>query len=70
MNRYIYGMRLRGASIGTMPSKGIVEIKNDRATCDSYGQAKGRYYHSIVSYCRELTAKEQGDYEMDLLGVE
>lgn len=70
MNRYIYGMRERGASIGAMPGKGIIEIKNDRKTCDRYGQAKGRYYHSIVSYSRMLTAKEMEAYDMDYLEVQ
>lgn len=70
MNRYIYGLRLRGASIGTIPTKGVMEIINDRERCDQYGQAKGRYYHSIVTYCRQLTAKEMEQYELDYLGVE
>lgn len=70
MNRYIYGMRERGASIGAMPGKGIIEIKNDRKTCDHYGQIKGRYYHSIISYFRELTAKEMEDFDIDFLEVQ
>lgn len=70
MNRYIYGLRQRPASIGAMPAKGIMEIKNDRPTCDKYGLAKGRYYHSIISYFRELTAKEMDEYDMDLLEVQ
>lgn len=70
MNRYIYGMKLRGASIGTIPSKGIIEIINDRKRCDKYGQEKGKYYHSVLTYCRQLTPKEMEDYELDYLGVE
>lgn len=70
MNRYIYGLRKRPASIGSIPAKGIIEIKKDRATCDYYGQIKGRYYHSIISYFRELTAKEMDEYDMDLLEVQ
>ena len=70
MNRYIYGLRKRPASIGSIPAKGIIEIKKDRKTCDYYGQIKGRYYHSIISYFRELTAKEMDEYDMDLLEVQ
>lgn len=70
MNRYIYGLRNRPASIGSIPARGIIEIKKDRKTCDYYGQIKGRYYHSIISYFRELTAKEMDEYDMDLLEVQ
>ena len=70
MNRYIYGLRKRPASIGSIPAKGIIEIKKDRKTCDYYGQIKGRYYHSIISHFRELTAKEMDEYDMDLLEVQ
>lgn len=70
MKRYIYGLRLRGASIGTIPTKGIIEIINDRKHCDKYGQERGRYYHSVVTYYRQLTEKELEQYELDYLGVE
>ena len=70
MNRFIYGLRKRPASIGSIPARGIIEIKKDRKTCDHYGQIKGRYYHSIISYFRELTAKEMDEYDMDLLEVQ
>ena len=70
MNRYIYGLRNRPASIGSIPARGIIEIKKDRATCDHYGQIKGRYYHSIISYFRELTAKEMEDFDIDFLEVQ
>lgn len=70
MNRYIYGLRQKPASIGAIPAKGVLEIINDRKRCDTYGQAHGRYYHSVVTYYRMLTAKEQEEFEMDYLGVE
>lgn len=70
MTAYIYGTRLRGASIGAIPAKGVLEIINDRKVCDDYGQRRGRYYHSIVTYCRRLTAKEMDEFEMDCLGAE
>lgn len=70
MKRYIYGLRLRGASIGTIPTKGIIEIINDRKRCDKYGQERGRYYHSVVTYYRQLAEKEMEQYELDYLGVE
>lgn len=68
MNRYIYGMRLRGASVGTIPTKGIIEIINDPKRIKKYG--KGREYHSVLTYCRQLTPKEMEQYELDYLGVE
>lgn len=68
MNRFIYGTRLRGASVGTIPTKGIIEIINDPKRIEKYG--KGRRYHSVVTYCRQLTPKEMDEYEIDYLGVE
>lgn len=67
---YTYGMRLRPASIGAIPAKGIMEIINDRKQCDEWGRKKGRCYHSLLSYCRELTPKEMDEYELDFLEVD
>lgn len=57
MSRYVYGMRLRGASPGAQPKEGLVEIQN----------SDGRYY-SILTYDRKLTSKERTDYELDYIG--
>lgn len=52
-----YGMRLRGFSPGCQPMNGFVERIDDNT---------GKY-HDILVYDRELTAKEQVDYELDEL---
>ena len=55
---YIYGMRLRGFSIGCQPMKSLVLASEDKS---------GEYY-DILSYARPLTDKEVNDYELDCLG--
>jgi len=60
MKTYIYGMRLRGFSIGCQPKEGFVERRDD---------ISGLYYDVIV-YNRKLTNKELDDYELDYLGEE
>lgn len=55
---YLYGMRLRGFSIGCQPMHGLVDRQDD---------ATGRY-HDILVYDRELTEKELKDYELDFIG--
>lgn len=57
MSRYIYGMRLRGASPGAQPKEGLTEIQD----------GDGRYYN-ILAYERKLTSKERTDYELDYIG--
>ena len=57
---YLYGMRLRGFSIGCQPKEGFVERRDD---------ITGLYYDVIV-YERKLTKKELDDYELDYLGEE
>lgn len=52
---YVYGMRLRGFSIGCQPMNGFV--------C-AYDDPNGKY-HSIIVYDRELTQKEIRQYELD-----
>lgn len=56
---YIYGMRLRGFSIGCQPS-GVAEVSDD---------SSGRYWN-ILFYKRPLTEAEMNDYELDYIGVE
>ena len=57
---YIYGMRLRGFSLGCQPKEGFVERRDD---------ISGLYYDVLV-YNRKLTSKELNDYELDFLGEE
>ena len=52
---YLYGMRLRGFSIGCQPMDGLVERLDD----------KSGLYHDILVYDRKLTQKELDDYELD-----
>lgn len=55
---YLYGMRLRGFSIGCQPMKGLIDRRNDTS---------GIYY-DLLLYDRKLTDKELNDYELDYLG--
>ena len=52
---YVYGMRLRGFSIGCQPMDGLIERRDDPT---------GRY-HDLLVYDRPLTPKELEDYELD-----
>ena len=61
MIEYIYGMRLRGFSIGCQPMDGFIQREDDR------GEYK-RKYHDLLIYNRLLTVKEADDYELDFLG--
>lgn len=54
---YIYGMRLRGFSIGTFPKCGFVEQRDSD---------NPKYYDYIV-YDRRLTIEELQDYELDFI---
>lgn len=57
MDRYYYGMRLRGYSIGCQPKEGFVECLKDND-----GE-----YHDVIVYDRKLTDEEVRDYELDLI---
>lgn len=56
--KYLYGMRLRGFSLGCQP-KGA-ERRDDPS---------GRYYDIIV-YDRKLPLKDEHYFDLDFLGVE
>lgn len=56
----IYGMRLRGFSIGCQPKEGFVDRQDDPT---------GKY-HDILIYDRKLTDNELAEYELDYLGTE
>ena len=56
--QYVYGMKLRGFSVGCQPMAGLVERVED--TSDTY--------YDILIYNRLLTEKEISDYELVYLG--
>lgn len=60
MKLYAYGMRLRGFSPGCQPKDGFVARK------DSDSQK----YWDILVYDRQLTKKEESDYDLDFLGFD
>lgn len=55
--KYVYGMRLRGFSLGCQPMRGLLERQDDTT---------GRY-HDLIVYDRELTAEELREYELDFV---
>ena len=55
--QFVYGMRLRGFSIGCQPMEGFVEREDDQ---------KGKY-HDLIVYDHPLSAKELDDYELDFV---
>ena len=55
---YLYGMRLRGFSIGCQPKTGFYECREDLT---------GRYYNILV-YRERLTEKDVTAYELDYIG--
>ena len=57
--RYVYGMRLRGFSIGCQPG-GVVERRDDPLS----------KYWDIIVYDRMLTLDEIRDYSLDYIGFE
>lgn len=59
---WIYGMRLRGYSIGTQPTRGLVEVGEGQTV-------SGYKYHSLLAYNRQLTEKEVSSYDLDYLGT-
>ena len=57
---YLYGMRLRGFSIGCQPMDRLIERYDDNS---------GKY-HDILAYNRPLTKDEITAYELDFIGQE
>lgn len=55
---FVYGMRLRGYSLGTQPMKNLLVV----------GEGKREYYN-LLAYSRKLTKNQIEDYELDYLGV-
>ena len=58
--KYIYGMRLRGFSLGTQPSKGLIEALNGK-------NINGYDYYNLLVYDRKLSEEELKNYELDFL---
>ena len=56
---YVYGMRLRGFSIGCQPMEGFIE---------RWDYITDKYY-DILMYNRKLTDKELKEYELDYIGA-
>ena len=54
---WVYGMRLRGFSIGCQPMDGLVQRIDD---------ISGKYYDLLV-YNRQLIASEKDDYDLDFI---
>jgi hypothetical protein len=54
---FLYGMRLRGFSIGCQPS-GVVKRMDD---------VNGRYW-DVIAYDRKLTDAEISAYDLDYIG--
>jgi hypothetical protein len=59
MERYVYGMRLRGFSLGAQPMDGFIERRDD---------CTGKFFDILV-YDRPLTESEIYRYELSFLGV-
>jgi hypothetical protein len=55
---YLYGMKMRGFSIGCQPMKGLSERLDDRT---------GKYW-DILRYNRQLSPEEVRAYELEYIG--
>lgn len=62
LSRNIYGMRLRGFSLGAQPMRGLIRV------LDAENKEKldpSNFYHDLIEYERELTDEELERYELD-----
>ena len=62
LSRNIYGMRLRGFSLGTQPMRVLIRV------LDSENKEKldpSNFYHDLIEHERELTDEELERYELD-----
>lgn len=55
---FLYGMRLRGFSIGCQPMEGFLSRTDDTS---------GRYW-DVIAYSRTLTDLELENYDLDYIG--
>ena len=60
MKKYVYGMRLRGFSIGCQPMDGFIERRDSLA----------ENFYDVIVYSRLLTEKELKDYDLTFIGME
>lgn len=62
LSRNIYGMRLRGFSLGAQPIRGLIGVLSaeNKEKLDSENN-----YHDLIEYERELTDEELERYELD-----
>lgn len=56
MKKYVYGMRLRGFSLGCQPMDGFIERRDSLA----------ENFYDVIVYSRLLTEKELKDYDLTL----
>lgn len=64
ITEYYYGMRLRGASPGAQPKRGM------RRICDKSQFEDGALYHDVIAYNRPLTDEECKQYDLDFIWCE
>lgn len=62
VTRYLYGMRLRGFSIGCQPMNGFEGLVEEMP------RTVEKEYHDVLIYNRKLTEEEVENYELDYLG--
>lgn len=58
--KYVYGMRLRGFSIGCQPMAGFIERRD----------SKFNDFYDVIVYSRLLTQDELDDYDLTFIGTE
>lgn len=63
MPTYVYGMRLRGFSVGCQPKQGLLGLADYASAIWDTSE-----YHDVIEYDRQLTADEIAAYELDYLG--
>lgn len=59
MAKYLYGMKLRGFSIGCQPVNGLIDHKDGDAL-----------YYDYLVYDRKLSDAELNNYDLDYVGDE
>lgn len=59
---YVYGMKLRGFSLGAQPMKGLIRVL-DKALKEDLDS--DNIYHDLIEYDRQLTKKEIEIYDLE-----
>lgn len=60
---YIYGMRLRGYSIGTQPKDTLGTFNMFMPLID----LEKHFYHDLIGFTRKLAEEECNQYDLDYL---